>query len=165
MHRPLLVILALTLFTTTSDAGEACVQACRKVASCNLLPYNRCLSICTDGTPRERQETFAQARMSCSALAAQMAPTQWLCIAEGASSSGYDMDGYTPDIQNTRDIYMPAQGRTREAAATLALRNCGAIMGFQLEVGRSGSRESAITSGCHITRCIAPASARNRRQR
>jgi hypothetical protein len=167
MH-PRLIVLALMLFSTTSNAGNVCVQACNRFASCKLMTFKGCMDVCTKqgaDRPSERASTLAQARMSCQALGSQMAGNQWLCVAEGASSTGHNMDGYTPDTMNTRDIFMPAQGRTRNAAANLALRNCGAIMGLQLEIGRSGSTETGITSACRITQCIAPASsARNRRQ-
>jgi hypothetical protein len=164
--RPLLTVLALILLTSIVHAENVCAKACNRFAACKLTTFKGCMDTCIQqgaDRPSERASTLAQARMSCQALGSQMAGTQWLCVAEGASSSGTNMDGYNPDISNTREIFMPAQGRTRNAAANLALKNCGAIMGLQLEVGRSGSRETAITSACRITRCIAPASGRRQR--
>ena len=101
------------------------------------------------------------------ALAEQLAPSQWLCTAEGASSYGYDMDTSLPDVQGTQDIYILGQGKTRSAAVTQAMNECNSIMTAQLAIQGSGNSVrwgSAVASSCHITQCIPPGSARKNRQ-
>jgi hypothetical protein len=95
-----------------------------------------------------------------------MAPSQWLCTAEGASSYGYGMDGSLPDVRGTQDIYMLGKGKTRSAAVNQAIRDCDSMMTAYLAIeGQGDSVEwgSAVASRCHITRCIPPASARKNR--
>src|SRR5688572_22955521 len=116
--------LALILFTTTSDArpGPACQQLCRKLTSCKLMSFDLCMDMCADQradeTPAGRASTFAQAKQSCSALAGQMAQTEWLCTAEGESSYGYGVStGSTADdASGSQGIHMFGNGKTRAAA-------------------------------------------------
>ena len=169
----LLTLLVLIGFPTTSDArpGKTCAQACRRFSSCKLLSYDLCMDMCdeqgAEDTPESRASNLAQARMSCSALAEQMAPSEWLCAAEGASSYGYNMTGSTPDVQGTQEIYMLGNGKTRGAAVYKAISDCNSIMTIQLnnqQLMNLGEWDAAVTSQCHITQCIPPASARKNRQ-
>jgi hypothetical protein len=72
------------------------------------------------------------------------------------------MGGNVSDQRGSRDVFMMGTGRTRDEAATKALKDCGSIMGFNLSLEEQGHDSAAITSQCHITQCIAPASARRR---
>jgi hypothetical protein len=120
-------------------------------------------------TPDGRASNLAQAKLSCSALADQMAPSQWLCTAEGASSYGYGMDGLTADVRGTQDIYMRGTGKTRSTAVSKAISDCNSSMTAQLSIQGLMQLDAgwgaAVTSECHITQCIPPASARKTRQR
>lgn len=178
MHIRLATVLALIAFTTTSDAspGKTCSKVCRRLTSCKLMSYDLCMDMCGDQraeeTPAGRASNLAQAKLSCSALAEQMAPSQWLCTAEGASSYGYNM-GPTADVRGTQGIYMLGTGKTRSAAVHKAISSCNSIMTLQLTNQRAmhldgdyqGEWGAAVTSECHITQCIPPASARKTRQR
>jgi hypothetical protein len=173
-----MIILALIGFPMTSDAGrpgKTCSQVCSRVSSCKLLSYDLCMDMCgqqgAEDTPESRASNLAQAKLSCSALADQMAPSQWLCTAEGASSYGYGMDtGSMADVRGTQGIHMLGTGKTRGAAVYKALSDCNSIMTVQLNNQRlmnldtdaQGEWGAAITSECHITQCIAPASARKK---
>jgi hypothetical protein len=175
-----MTLLALIGVSTTSDArpGKTCSQVCRRVSSCKLLSYDLCMDMCGDqgaeDTPESRASNLAQAKLSCSALANQMAPSQWLCTAEGASSYGYGMNtGPMADVQGTQAIYMLGTGKTRSAAVHKAISSCNSIMTLQLSSQRAmnldadsrGEWGAAVTSECRITQCIPPASARKNRQR
>jgi hypothetical protein len=117
-----MTLLALIGFPTTSDArpGKTCSQVCRQVASCKIFSYDLCMKMCGDqgaeDTPESRTKNLAQAKLSCSALAEQLAPSQWLCSAEGASAYGYGIDTRAPDVRGTQDIYILGVGKTRSAA-------------------------------------------------
>lgn len=176
MHVRLITFLALIAFTTTSDArpGKTCSKVCRRVSSCKLLSYDLCMDMCGDqgaeDTPEGRASNLVQAKLSCSALADQMAPSKWLCTVEGASSYGYGMDTGLADVQGTQDIHMLGTGKTRSAAVNQAINSCNSIMTIQLNNQQlmnldRGDWGAAITSECHITQCIPPASARKKRQR
>lgn len=169
----LMALLALIGFPTRSDArpGKTCSQVCRRAASCEIFSYDLCMKMCGDqgaeNTPESRAQNLAQSKLSCSALAEQLAPSQWLCTAEGASAYGYDMDTTSPDVQGTQDIYILGMGKTRSAAVNKAINDCNSIMTAQLAIEGSGDSVrwgSAVASGCHITKCIPPASARKNRQ-
>jgi len=164
----LITFLALITLTTTSYAGPGatCSKVCRRVSGCKIFSYDVCMKMCGDQRveeiPEKRAKALAQAKMSCPALADQLAPSQWLCTAEGASSYGHDMDGSAPDVWGTKDIYELGSGQTRAAAAYNAMRDCNATMTFQLDI--DGERGAVISSQCHITRCTGPASAPKQRQ-
>ena len=169
--RILLTILVLTSFATSSEAGPAgatCAKVCKRVASCRLLSYDPCMDMCgqqgAEDTAESRASNLVQAKLSCAALADQMAPTDWLCTAEGASSYGYDMDGSMPDVWGTQDIYLFGTGKTRAAAVYSAISSCNSIMTLQLATQRTTEFDAATTSECHITQCIAPASARKKQR-
>jgi len=180
VHIRLLTFLALIAFTTTSDArpGKTCSKVCSRLTNCKLMSYDPCMDMCGDQgaeeTPEGRASNLAQAKLSCSALADQMAPSQWLCSAEGASSYGYSMDtGSMADVRGTQDIHMLGTGKTRSAAVYKAIGDCNSIMTIQLNTQRlmhleadyQGEWGAAVTSECHITQCIPPASARKQQQR
>jgi hypothetical protein len=140
------------------------------------MSYDLCMNMCgeqgAEDTPESRASNLTQAKLSCSALADQMAPSQWLCTAEGASSYGYNMDTGLPDVQGTQGLYMLGTGKTRSAAAYKAISDCNSIMTVQLNNQRlmnldaaQGEWGAAVTSECHITQCIPPASERKKRQR
>lgn len=170
MRTHLLVFLALLAFSTTSDAGPAgktCSKVCRKLTSCRLMSYSPCMDMCArqgaEDTAESRASNLTQANLSCAALADQMAPSKWLCTAEGASSYGRDMDGYTPDVQGTQEIYMLGTGNTRAAAIDKALSDCFDMMTLQLSLQRSMNLDDSAwgaetTSQCHVTQCMPPAS-------
>lgn len=146
----LMTLLALIGLPTMSDArpGKTCSQACRRVASCKLLSYALYMDMCAEqgveDTPESCASNLEQAKMSRSVLADQMAPSQWLCTAEGASSYGYGMDtSAMADVQGTQQL------------------NNQRAMNLDDSQGESGA---AVTSECHITQCIPPASARKNRQ-
>jgi hypothetical protein len=89
---------------------------CAPVVPSRVAWCNDCATLCGDqgaeDTPRSRASNLAQAKLSCSALADQMAPSQWLCTAEGASSYGYSTDtGATADVRGTQGIYMLGTGK------------------------------------------------------
>lgn len=162
---------ALVVFAATSDAGPAptCPKVCQRFASCKLLAYRVCMDMCiqqgTENSPRLRAENLAQSRMSCSALASRMGDSKWLCTAEGVSAYGYDMDTSVPDERGTHDIYMMGTGATRRAAANKAMSECEATMTFQLGLGNSTDEMrsgAAVSTPCHITKCIPPSSGRGR---
>ena len=155
MKTTLLVMAVLVAVPTVSDADptRACQAVCGKISSCKLMSYSPCMKMCFNDPGADDPSTFAQAKLSCKALANQMAPSGWLCTAEGTSAYGYNMDGNVPDEYGNRDVHMLGSGPTRDVAATNALRDCGAIMGFN----RSLHDSTAITSACHITQCIPPA--------
>jgi hypothetical protein len=172
MRTQWIALLALIAFTATSDAspGAACAKLCRKVSSCRLITYDLCMDMCgdqrSDTTPEGRASTLAQANLSCAALANQMAPSEWLCTAEGATSAGYSNGD-----KDTRGVRMLGTGRTRSAAVYKAISNCNSVLTMQLSLEYAkedsdslGTWEAARTSDCHITQCIAPASARKRQR-
>lgn len=145
----LMTVLALLGFPAASDAspGKTCSQVCHRMASCKLLSYDRCMDMCgeqgAEDTPESRASNLAQAKMSCSELAGQMAPSQWLCTAEGASSYGYDMDTSLPNVWGTQDIYMLGTGKTRSAAVYKAINDCNSIMTVQLNNQRLMNLDSS----------------------
>jgi hypothetical protein len=165
-----LTLLSLIAFTTTSyaGAGKTCAKVCRKVSSCKILSFDLCMDMCdqqgAEDTPESRASNLAQAKLSCSALANQAAPSEWLCTAEGTSSYGHGMDGSLPDEQGSQDLHLLGNGKTRSAAAYKALNACNTLMTVQLNNQRSmrddGDWGAEITTECHITQCIAPTSTR-----
>lgn len=169
--RLLAVLLLLLALPTTSHAGagRTCTKVCRKISSCKIYSFDLCMRMCdqqgAEDTPAGRASNLAQAKMSCSALAAEAASTnEWLCTAEGTSSYGYGMEGSSPDVQGSQDISMLGNGKTRSAAVYEAISSCNSIMTVQLNNQHSmidaSDWGSAITTECHITQCIAPASTR-----
>jgi hypothetical protein len=94
-----------------------------------------------------------------------MAPSDWLCVAEGESVYGYDVEsGPASSAEGTRSVHLFGQGKTRADAEYSAFRDCNAMMTFNLNITRSmnlepsprGSWEAAISTPCHITQCYAP---------
>lgn len=166
----LVTSLAVLFAATASHAapGEVCAKLCRRLTSCKLMTYDLCMDMCgeqgADRTPQGRASTLAQSKQSCPALAAQMATSKWLCIAEGTSSYGYGMGmGPGGDVRGSQSIFMAGNGKTRAAAVYEAVSNCNSIMTVQLNQQRAmhdsdyqGEWGAAVTSACHITQCIAP---------
>ena len=165
---PILLTLIALPTTSYAGAGKTCAKVCRKVASCKILTFDLCMDMCdqqgAEDTPESRASNLAQAKLSCSALANQAASSEWLCTAEGTSSYGYGMDGSLPDEQGSQDLHLLGNGKTRSAAAYKALNACNTLMTVQLNNQRSMRDDSSwgaeITTECHITKCIAPASSR-----
>jgi hypothetical protein len=162
-----------TTATSHAPPGKTCAAACRRFAQCELFSFKPCMKACADqnaeGTAESRRTNLVQARSSCKSLAAAIAPSQWLCIAEGESAYGHDLETGLSDVQGTRSIHLPAQGKTRADAERKAVRDCNAMMNFNLEIGRSmypdstgDTTESAVATPCHITRCYAPGGGRGR---
>jgi hypothetical protein len=71
-----------------------------------------------EGTAEGRRTNLVQARSSCSSLAEGMAPSEWVCIAEGESIYGYDVDSSTGDVQGNNSVHLAGQGKTRAHART-----------------------------------------------
>jgi hypothetical protein len=71
-----------------------------------------------EGTAEGRRTNLVQARSSCSSLAAGMAPSDWVCIAEGESIYGYDVESSTGDVQGNSSVHLAGQGKTRAHART-----------------------------------------------
>jgi hypothetical protein len=74
------------------------------------------------------------------------------------------MDTSIPDVQGSQDIHMLGNGKTRSVAANNAINDCHSIMTLQLNnqnlMSDASDWGAAITTECHITQCIAPASTR-----
>jgi len=184
MHPPatvcirLFAFLAIVLSTTTSHAGpgKTCAAVCNRMASCKLFPYKACMQECgrqgAEDTAKGRASNLVQARSSCAALAADLAPSKWICTAEGASVYGYDVGtGGTGDVQGTSSIFITGTGKTRPAAVDEAVSNCNALMSVDLVHGQAmnmdpdprGDWGSAISSECRVTQCWGPPRARPKR--
>lgn len=111
---------------------------------------------------------MVQARSSCKSLAAAMGPSEWVCIAEGESIYGYDVESGTGDVQGNSSVRLAGQGKTRDDAQESAISNCNSMMrvdlsrngAMNMEPSPQGSWGSAVSSPCHITQCQAPAGAR-----
>src|SRR5688572_23468835 len=109
--------LAIVASTTTSEArpGKTCAAACNRLSSCRLIPFKTCMQECgkqgAEDSAKGRATNLVQARSSCAALAAQLAPSKWICTAQGASVYGYDVGtGPTGDVQGTSSIFITGTG-------------------------------------------------------
>ena len=151
--------------------GKTCAAVCRRFSDCKLFSFEACMEECgkqgAEGTAEGRRTNLVQARSSCSSLAAGMAPSDWVCIAEGESIYGYDVESSTGDVQGNSSVRLAGQGKTRADAQYSALSNCRSMMtvdlnrngSMNLEPSPQGTWGSAISSPCHITQCYAPARA------
>jgi hypothetical protein len=163
--------LAIVASTTTSYArpGKTCAAACSRLSTCKLIPFKTCMEECgrqgAEHSAEGRRTNLVQARSSCAALAAQLAPSKWICTAQGASVYGYDVGtGPTGDVQGTSSIFITGTGKTRSAAVDEAFSNCNALMSLDLVNGQAmnldadprGQWGSAISSECRVTRCWGP---------
>lgn len=154
-------MLVLLAVPAHADPGSACAALCRKLQGCKLATFKPCVEVCqkqgADRTPKGRAETFAQARSSCPQLAAQMRPSQWVCSAEGESVSASDW-GNGPRMEGPVNIL--GSGKTKAQAAFNALRDCRAIVTFDLGLAQAGgidnNTETAITHECRVTQCYPP---------
>jgi hypothetical protein len=152
--------------------GKTCAAACRRFSDCKLFSFEPCMEECgkqgAEGTAEGRRTNLVQARSSCNSLAAGMAPSDWVCIAEGESVYGYDVESATGDVQGTSSVHIAGQAKTRDDAQYSAISNCHSMMtvdlnrngSMNMEPSPQGSWGSAISSPCHITQCHAPARAR-----
>jgi hypothetical protein len=174
----LITILAVLAFATTTEAGrpgKTCAKVCSRASTCKIMSFDLCMNFCgqqgAEDTPAKRAKNLALAKLSCSALANEIAPSQWLCTAEGASSYGYEMGADEADVQGTQGIFMLGTGKTRSAAEYKAISECNSILTAQLSIHQEtfddtqGGMEAAVTARCHIKECVAPAPARKQRQR
>jgi hypothetical protein len=159
--------------TTTGYArpGKTCAAACRRISECKLFSFEPCMEECgrqgAEGTAEGRRTNLVQARSSCKSLAAGIAPSDWVCTAEGESIYGYDVESGTGDVQGNSTVHLAGQGKTRADAEYKAMSDCNAMMtvdlnrngSMNMEPSPQGSWGSAVSSPCHITQCIAPARA------
>jgi hypothetical protein len=167
-----LAIIASSTTTSYAGPGKTCAAACRRISDCKLLRFDMCMKECgrqgAEDTAKGRRTNLVQARSSCNSLAAGMAPTEWVCIAEGESVYGYDVESATGDVQGNSSVHLAGQGKTRADAKYQAISNCHSMMtvdlnrngSMNMEPSPQGSWGSAVSSACHITRCYAPARAR-----
>jgi hypothetical protein len=160
--------------TTTGYArpGKTCAAACRRISECKLLSFEPCMEECrkqgAEGTAEGRRTNLVQARSSCKSLAAGIAPSDWVCVAEGESIYGYDVESGTGDVQGNSSVHLAGHGKTRADAEYKAISDCNAMMtvdlnrngAMNMEPSPQGSWGSAVSSPCHITQCIAPARGR-----
>jgi hypothetical protein len=166
----LLAIVATMTTTSHARPGKTCAAVCRRLSDCKLMSFEPCMEECgkqgAEDTAKGRKSNLAQARSSCASLATAMAPSDWVCIAEGESVYGYDVDSGPPsDVRGTSTIYLPGQGKTRSQAQYSAVSDCNALMthdlarteAMNLEPSHEGSWGSAVSKPCHITKCYAPA--------
>lgn len=166
-----LALIAVLASTTTSHArpGKTCAAACNRFSSCKLFPFKACMEECgrqgAEHSAEGRRTNLVQARSSCAALAAELAPSKWICTAQGASVYGYDVrTGPMGDVQGTSSIFITGTGKTRSAAAEEAHSNCNSLMSVDLVRGqamnlddsRQGEWGSAISSQCRVTQCWGP---------
>jgi hypothetical protein len=155
----LLMILAGSA-PTFADPGNTCVAACRRIRECKLAPFDACVDYCTkqgaDASAAGRASNLVQARSSCSQLAAQMRPSQWVCTAEGASASRV---GAGPVLSTP--VFTTGRGRTRAAASLNAVSDCRAVLTFNLYIAESPSTSDTVyaevTAACRVTQCYSPA--------
>jgi len=150
--------------TSEADANKACRAVCGRITSCKLLSSSACMKLCLNDSKADDPSTYAQAKWSCSRLANLLAPSKWVCTAEGTSAYGHDMDGTLPDEWGTNDILMMGTGSTRAAASVQATNACNDMMTVSLNTEQSMRDDldwgAAIKTRCHITQCIGPASVR-----
>lgn len=167
MNRLTSCLALIVLTAATSAAGPTCPQVCRQATSCMLTTFDACMSMCGEST-------FAETTAStCTELADQIAPSQWVCRGEGASSYGFGVaTGSRADVRGTQAITALGIGATRAAAVTKAFDQCSARMAIQLGNQRAMMRSddrgpwgAAITSECRVSRCTPPAAERNARLR
>jgi hypothetical protein len=121
-----------------------------------------------EGTAEGRRTNLVQARSSCNSLAAGMAPSDWVCIAEGESVYGYDVEA--PRVTCRDQLGPPGRPGQDGAPTPSTARSATAIRLMTVDLNRNGSMNlepspqgswgSAISSPCHITQCYAPARAR-----
>jgi hypothetical protein len=152
--------------------GKTCAAVCRRFSECKLFAFEPCMEECgnqgAEGTAEGRRTNLVQARSSCNSLAAGTASSDWVCIAEGESIYGYDVESGTGDVQGNSSVHLAGQGKTRADAEYKAISDCQSMMtvdlnrngSMNLEPSPQGSWGSAVSSPCHITKCIAPARAR-----
>ncbi len=152
--------------------GKTCAAVCRRFSECKLFAFEPCMEECgnqgAEGTAEGRRTNLVQARSSCNSLAAGTASSDWVCIAEGESIYGYDVESGTGDVQGNSSVHLAGQGKTRADAEYKAISDCQSMMtvdlnrngSMNLEPSPQGSWGSAISTPCHITQCIAPARAR-----
>ena len=174
----LFAFLAVVLSTTTSHAGpgRTCAAVCNRMSSCKLFLYKACMQECgrqgAEDTAKGRASNLVQARSSCATLAAQLAPSKWICTAEGASVYGYDVGtGGTGDVQGTSSIFITGTGKTRSVAVYEAVGNCNSLMSVDLVQGQAmnldsdprGQWGSAVSSECRVTQCWGPPRARRQK--
>jgi hypothetical protein len=123
-----------------------------------------------EGTAEGRRKNLVQERSSCTSLAAGTAPSDWVCIADGESVYGYDVESATGDVQGNSSVHIAGQGKTRADAQYSAISNCHSMMtvdlnrneSMNMEPSPQGSWGSAISKPCHITQCYAPGRAGSR---
>jgi hypothetical protein len=174
----LFALLAVVLSTATSHAGpgKTCAAACKRMASCKLFPFKACMEECgrqgAEDTAKSRASNLVQARSSCAALAAELAPSKWICTAEGASVYGYDVGpGGTGDVQGTSSVFITGTGKTRSVAVSEAVGNCNSLMSVDLARSEAmnldsdprGEWGSAVSSECRVTQCWGPPRARRQK--
>jgi hypothetical protein len=142
-----------TAAASFAPTGKTCAAVCRRFSDCKLFTF----------------EPSVKEWSSCSSLAAAMASSQRLSIAEGASVHGHDVESVPPSgVQGTSSVYLAGQGKTRADAEYSAISDYNAMMTVDLtrnramnqEPSNEGSWESAVPSPCHVTRFYAPARAR-----
>jgi len=173
----LITILAVLAFATTTEAGrpgKTCAKVCSRASTCKIMSFELCMNFCgqqgVEDSPAKRAKSLVQAKLSCPALADQIAPSEWLCVAEGASSYGYEMTSGAADVQGTQGVFMMGTGKTRRAAENKAISECNSILTEQLNIHQltfddtQGGLEAAVTARCHITQCVAPAPAKQRQR-
>lgn len=154
--------------TGYAPPGKTCAAVCRRISECKLLSFEPCMEECgnqgAEGTAEGRRTNLVQARSSCKSLAAGMASSDWVCVAEGESIYGYDVKSNTGDVQGNSSVHLAGQGKTRADAEYKAISDCNAMMtvdlnrngAMNMEPSPQGSWGSAVSSPCHITQCIAP---------
>jgi hypothetical protein len=159
-----------TTATGYAPPGKTCAAACRRFAKCKLYSYEACMEECgkqgAEGTAEGRRTNLVQARSSCKSLAAAMGELDWVCIAEGESIYGYNVDTEgASSAEGSSSVHLAGKGKTRADAEYKAVSDCGAMMSVDLarnglmntEPSPRGSWGSAISTPCHIIQCIAPA--------
>lgn len=132
--------------------GGGCSQLCRAAASCNALQFDRCSKLCANAARDGHQWSIAP-NTSCAEVRTFFVTDQWMCNAQASVGSQVGNMGWVDRNQSSL-----GNGRSREEAATQALKNCGAFAGAAENLAELDG--AAVRGGdCQIARCWPPGTA------
>jgi len=136
--------------------GDVCAAICGRMDECNLWSYGNCLKSCSPND-KDSSRYMARSRMSCQQLAVETGfareftgsgSGRWSCRAVGTyvhASNG------APDYSSPSNVDVTKYARTRDLAASAALKDCSGMM--SLETNQSIRPGSLETDFCKVLRC------------
>lgn len=129
---------------------RGCSPVCGRISQCGLMAFDRCDQLCEGAASNGHHWEIV--RNTCSEIKKGFVSDEWLCRAEASIglAVGSGPFSYSTELQL-------GNGKTRDQAANLAMKNCNEMLSERESVATLG--EQRVDAGtCQVTQCTPPGS-------